>query len=389
MISPIYFDYSATTPVDPRVAEKMMNCLTIDGVFGNPASRSHIYGWKAESVVEVARKQVAELLHCDPREIVWTSGATESDNLAIKGVALANKEKGLHIITSLIEHKAVLDSCHYLEGLGFEITYLKPDDKGMIYPHQVQDALRADTILVTLMHVNNEIGVITDINSIAEITSRNDVVFHVDAAQSAGKVAIDLAATKVDLMSFSAHKIYGPKGVGALFVRRKLKAGLVAQIHGGGHERGMRSGTLPTHQIVGMGEAFRIARDEFESEHERLMQLRYLFLNGLSGLKGINVNGDIDHRVPGNLNISFEGVDGESLMLALKEIAVSSGSACASASLDPSYVLKGIGVSDNLAHSSIRISLGRFTTEDEVGRAVVLINEKVNKLREISPSWKK
>ena len=388
MNSPIYLDYSATTPVDPRVAEKMMNCLTIDGVFGNPASRSHIYGWKAESAVEVARKQVAELVNCDPREIVWTSGATESDNLAIKGIALASKEKGRHIVTSLIEHKAVLDSCHYLEGLGFQVTYLKPDHKGMITPLQVQDALQDDTILVTLMHVNNEIGVITDIDAIAEITARNDIIFHVDAAQSAGKVAIDLANSKVDLMSFSAHKIYGPKGVGALFVRRQIKVGLLAQIHGGGHERGMRSGTLPTHQIVGMGESFRIAHDEMVKEHERLLQLRYLLWDGLSELKGLHINGDIDHRIAGNLNISFEGVDGESLMLALKEIAVSSGSACASASLDPSYVLKGIGVSDDLAHSSIRISLGRFTTEEDVKRTAVLITEKVNKLREISPSWK-
>ncbi len=387
MKPPIYLDYSATTPVDPRVAEKMMNCLTIDGVFGNPASRSHIYGWKAESAVETARKQVAELINCDPREIVWTSGATESDNLAIKGIALANREKGLHIITSLIEHKAVLDSCHYLEGLGFQVTYLKPNRNGMITPQQVQDALKDETILVTLMHVNNEIGVITDIDAIAEITARHDVIFHVDAAQSAGKVAIDLASSKVDLMSFSAHKIYGPKGAGALFVRRQIKADLLAQIHGGGHERGMRSGTLPTHQIVGMGESFKIAHDELESENERLLKLRELLWNDLSELKGLYINGSLNHRVAGNLNISFEGVDGESLMLALKEIAVSSGSACASASLDPSYVLKGIGVSDNLAHSSIRISLGRFTTEEDVKRTAVLVAEKVNKLREISPSW--
>ncbi len=385
---PIYLDYSATTPVDPRVAEKMMNCLTIDGVFGNPASRSHIYGWKAESAVESARKQVAELVNCDPREIVWTSGATESDNLAIKGVALASKKKGRHIVTSLIEHKAVLDSCHYLESIGFQVTYLKPNKKGVISPRQVQDALQEDTILVTLMHVNNEIGVITDIKAIAEITSRHDVIFHVDAAQSAGKVAIDLSSSKVDLMSFSAHKIYGPKGVGALYVRRPLKVNLSAQIHGGGHERGMRSGTLPTHQIVGMGESFKIARDELLQEHERLLQLRDLLWDGLGELKGLCINGDIDHRVAGNLNVSFEGVDGESLMLALKDIAVSSGSACASASLDPSYVLKGIGMSDELAHSSIRISLGRFTTVDDVKRTVILIIEKVNKLREVSPSWK-
>ncbi len=387
MSLPIYLDYSATTPVDPRVAEKMMNCLTTDGVFGNPASRSHIYGWQAESAVESARKQVADLVGCESREIVWTSGATESDNLAIKGIAEAYKDKGRHIVTSIIEHKAVLDSCHYLEGQGFEVTYLKPDAQGIISPQQVREALRDDTILVSLMHVNNEIGVITDIDSIAEITNDHNVVFHVDAAQSAGKVAIDLSHSKVDLMSFSAHKIYGPKGVGALFVRRRPGLTLCAQIHGGGHERGMRSGTLPTHQIVGMGEAFKIASEEMSDERVRLLDLRRRLWGELSILPGVSINGSVEQRVAGNLNVAFEGVDGESLMLAMKEVAVSSGSACASADIDPSYVLKAIGLSDELALASLRISLGRFTTSDDVERVAQLIVEKVQKLREISPAW--
>ncbi|WP_250658507.1 IscS subfamily cysteine desulfurase [Alkalimarinus coralli] len=389
MSLPIYLDYAATTPVDPRVAEKMMNCLSIDGVFGNPASRSHIYGWQAESFVESARKQVSELINCDPREVVWTSGATESDNLAIKGVAEAYRDKGMHIVTSAIEHKAVLDSCAFLESQGYDVTYLKPGKDGVITPDQVREALREDTILVSLMHVNNEIGVITDIEKVADITHEKGVVFHVDAAQSAGKVEIDLKKMKVDLMSFSAHKIYGPKGIGALFVRRRPGVSLQAQIHGGGHERGMRSGTLPTHQIVGMGEAFHIASQEMNAECERIKQLRDKLWTGLSQLEGVSINGEADNRVAGNLNVAFEGVDGESLMLALKDIAVSSGSACASASLDPSYVLKGIGVSDELAHASIRISLGRFTTADDVERTLTLITEKVEKLREISPTWPK
>lgn len=387
MSSPIYLDYSATTPVDPRVAEKMMNCLTIDGVFGNPASRSHIYGWQAESAVETARKQVALLINCDPREIVWTSGATESDNLAIKGVAEAYREKGKHIVTSCIEHKAVLDCCTYLETQGFEVTYLTPGVGGLITPDQVRSALRDDTILVSLMHVNNEIGVITDIESIAEITREKGVVFHVDAAQSAGKIEIDLTKAKVDLMSFSAHKIYGPKGMGVLFVRRQPNVSVQAQIHGGGHERGMRSGTLPTHQIVGMGEAFRIAKEEMGSDSKRIKSLRDMLWAGLSKLKGISVNGDLECRVSGNLNVAIDGVDGESLMLALKDIAVSSGSACASANLDPSYVLKGIGVSDALAHASIRISLGRYTSEEDVEKTLILMAEKIQKLREISGTW--
>ncbi len=389
MSAPIYLDYSATTPVDPRVAEKMMQCLTIEGVFGNPASRSHIYGWQAESAVETARKQVASLVNCDPREIVWTSGATESDNLAIKGVAEAYRSKGRHIITSSIEHKAVLDCCDFLETQGFDITYLKPGVGGLITPEQVKGAFRDDTILVSLMHVNNEIGVITDIAAIADITRDKGIIFHVDAAQSAGKIPIDLNDAKVDLMSFSAHKIYGPKGMGALFVRRQPCVSLQAQIHGGGHERGMRSGTLPTHQIVGMGEAFRIASEEMDGDNKRIKHLKELLWAGLSGLDGIFVNGDMDCRVSGNLNIAIEGVDGESLMLALKDVAVSSGSACASADLDPSYVLKGIGISDALAHASIRISLGRYTSEEDVERTLSLMSEKIQKLREISGIWPK
>lgn len=384
MSLPIYFDYAATTPVDARVAEKMMNCLTNDGVFGNPASRSHIYGWQAESAVETARKQVASLINCDSREVVWTSGATESDNLAIKGVAEAFSEKGKHIITSAIEHKAVLDSCAFLETKGFKVTYLQPDERGLIQPEHVKAALTEDTILVSLMHVNNEIGVITDIESIAAITQEAGVLFHVDAAQSAGKIEIDLEKQRVDLMSFSAHKIYGPKGVGALYVRRQPNVKIQSQIHGGGHERGMRSGTLPTHQLVGMGEAFRIAKDEMAAEHARLTRLRDQLWQGLKSLGGVAVNGDLEHRVSGNLNVSFEGVDGESLMLTLKDMAVSSGSACASASVDPSYVLKGIGVSDELALASIRISLGRYTTEEDIDRAIDLVSEKVQKLRSIS-----
>ncbi|UZE97709.1 IscS subfamily cysteine desulfurase [Alkalimarinus alittae] len=388
MSSPIYLDYAATTPVDVRVAEKMMNCLTMGGVFGNPASRSHIYGWQAESAVENARKQVASLINCDPREIVWTSGATESDNLAIKGVAEAYRDQGRHIITSSIEHKAVLDSCAYLETEGFDVTYLKPGVDGLIRPEHVKAALKKETVLVTLMHVNNEIGVITDIETIGEITKEAGVLFHVDAAQSAGKIGIDLQKVNVDFMSFSAHKLYGPKGVGALFVRRQPNVSLQSQIHGGGHERGMRSGTLPTHQIVGMGEAFRIAKESMADECKRISLLREKLWSGLKTLGGVSVNGDLECRVSSNLNVAFEGVDGESLMLALKDIAVSSGSACASASLDPSYVLKGIGVSDELAHASIRISLGRYTSEEDVDRALDVIGEKVQKLREISGTWK-
>ena len=384
---PIYLDYSATTPVDPRVAEKMMQCLTTEGNFGNPASRSHLFGWKAEEAVENARKQVAELVNADPREIVWTSGATESDNLAIKGVARFYQKKGRHIITSKIEHKAVLDACRQLEREGFEVTYLSPGSDGLIQPQSVADAIREDTILVTLMHVNNEIGTITDIKAIGEITRERKVLFHVDAAQSAGKLPIDLEDMKVDLMSFCAHKIYGPKGVGALYVRRKPRVRIEAQIHGGGHERGMRSGTLPTHQLVGMGESFRIAGEEMAAENERLLALRNRFLDHMSDMEEVHVNGSLEQRVPGNLNVSFAFVEGESLIMALKDIAVSSGSACTSASLEPSYVLRALGLSDELAHSSLRFSFGRFTTEEDVDYAADKVRQAVIKLRELSPLW--
>jgi cysteine desulfurase len=384
---PLYFDYSATTPLDPRVAEKMSACLTLEGNFGNPASRSHIFGWKAEEAVEEARQHVADLINCDPREIVWTSGATEADNLAIKGVAHFYQGRGKHVITSKIEHKAVLDSCRQLEREGFEVTYLEPDNTGMITPEQVADAIREDTILVTLMHVNNEIGVITDIEGIGEITREKKVLFHVDAAQSAGKVEIDLDKMKVDLMSFSAHKIYGPKGIGALYVRRKPRVRLEAQMHGGGHERGMRSGTLATHQIVGMGEAFRIAKAEMKEENARIIALRERLRKGVDDMEEVYINGNLDHHVPGILNISFNFVEGESLIMSLKDLAISSGSACTSASLEPSYVLRALGMNDELAHSSLRFSIGRFTTEEEVDFAIERVHEAVGKLRELSPLW--
>ncbi len=384
---PIYFDYSATTPVDPRVLEKMVECLTLEGNFGNPASRSHVFGWKAEEAVEEARQNVANLVNCDPREIVWTSGATEADNLALKGVAHFYKSKGKHIITSKIEHKAVLDSCRQLEREGFEVTYLDPDNKGMIAPEVVEKAIREDTILVSLMHVNNEIGVINDIKAIGEICRAKKVLFHVDAAQSTGKVDIDLEEMKVDLMAFSAHKTYGPKGIGALYVRRKPRIRLEAQMHGGGHERGMRSGTLATHQIVGMGEAFRIAKEEMHEETKRVAALRDRFLKGFEGMEEVYINGDLEHRVPANLNISFNFVEGESLIMALKDLAVSSGSACTSASLEPSYVLRALGMNDELAHSSLRFSIGRFTTEEDVDVAIAKVKEAVGKLRELSPLW--
>ncbi|MBA4503501.1 IscS subfamily cysteine desulfurase [Marinobacterium marinum] len=384
---PIYLDYAATTPVDPRVADLMMQCLTPDGNFGNPASRSHLFGWKAEEAVEAARRQVADLLGADPREIVWTSGATESDNLAIKGVAHFYSKKGKHIITSKIEHKAVLDPCRQLEREGFEVTYLEPDSDGLITAQQVTDALREDTILVSLMHVNNEIGTVTDIAAIGEVTRANGVLFHVDAAQSAGKLPIDLNEMKVDLMSVCAHKIYGPKGVGALYVRRKPRVRLEALIHGGGHERGMRSGTLPTHQIVGMGEAFRIAGEEMAAETARLEALRQRLWDGVQDMEEVHLNGSAEHNVPGVLNISFAFVEGESLLMSIKDLAVSSGSACTSASLEPSYVLRALGLNDELAHSSIRFSLGRFTTEEEVDYAIEQVRNAVSKLRELSPLW--
>ena len=387
MIKPVYFDYSATTPVDERVAEAMMRCLTMSGTFGNPASRSHFYGWQAEEAVEDARAHVAALLNCDAREVVWTSGATEANNLAIKGAAHFYRQQGMHLITSKIEHKSVLDTCRQLEKEGFEVTYLQPNKDGLILPSQVEAAIRPDTTLVSLMHVNNEIGTITDIKAIGEITRAKNVLFHVDAAQSAGKIEIDLEHSKVDLMSFSAHKVYGPKGIGALFVRRKPRARIEAQIHGGGQERGMRSGTLATHQIVGMGEAFRLAKAAMQEEQKRLFHLRERLLIGLSSLEQVQVNGDLDHRVAGNLNISFAYVEGESLIMALKDVAVSSGSACTSESLEPSYVLRALGLSDELAHSSIRFSMGRYTTESEIDYVIERVKESVNRLREMSPLW--
>ena len=384
---PLYLDYSSTTPVDPRVAKLMCDCLTQEGNFGNPASRSHLYGWQAEEAVETARRQVADLVNADPREIVWTSGATESNNLAIKGIAHFYHKKGKHIITSKIEHKAVLDTARQLEREGFEVTYLDPDADGLISPAMVQDAMREDTILVSLMHVNNEIGVVTDLAAIGEVTRAAKVFFHVDAAQSPGKIAIDLEVMKVDLMSFSAHKVYGPKGIGALYVRRKPRVRLEAQMHGGGHERGMRSGTLPTHQIVGMGAAFAIAKEEMAEENERILALRQRLWNGVSDMEEVYLNGSIDQRVAGNANISFNYVEGESLLMSLRELAVSSGSACTSASLEPSYVLRALGMNDELAHSSIRFSIGRFTTTADVDQAIAQVRKAVTKLRELSPLW--
>ena len=387
MKTPIYFDYAATTPVDPRVAQKMSECLLAEGKFGNPASRSHKFGWEAEEAVEIARRQIADLINCDPREIVWTSGATESDNLAIKGVAHFYRSKGLHIITSKIEHKAVLDTCRHLEREGYEVTYLEPGEDGLISPDSVQQAIREDTTIVSIMHVNNEIGVVNDIAAIGEITRARKVLFHVDAAQSAGKLDIDLEEMKVDLMSFSAHKVYGPKGVGALYVRRKPRVRLEAQIHGGGHERGMRSGTLATHQLVGMGEAFRIAKEEMHSESKRIMDLRQRLWDGLKDMEEVYVSGDWDQRIPGIMNMSFNYVEGESLIMSLPDIAVSSGSACTSASLEPSYVLRALGMNDELAHSSLRFSIGRFTSEEDVDQAVASVRTAVEKLRELSPLW--
>jgi len=382
---PIYLDYSATTPVDPRVAEKMIPYLTEK--FGNPASRSHAFGWEAEKAVEHAREQVASLVNADPKEIIWTSGATESNNLALKGAAHFYKGKGRHIVTVKTEHKAVLDTCRELERQGFEVTYLAPEPNGLLDLEKFQAALRPDTILASVMFVNNEIGVIQDIETLGEICRERGVIFHVDAAQATGKVAIDLARLKVDLMSFSAHKTYGPKGIGALYVRRKPRIRLEPQMHGGGHERGLRSGTLATHQIVGMGEAFAIAREEMASENERIRRLRDKLWKGLSKIEEVHVNGDIERRVPHNLNVSFSYVEGESLIMAIKDVAVSSGSACTSASLEPSYVLKALGRSDELAHSSIRFTIGRFTTEEEIDYTIDLVSRKIAKLRELSPLW--
>ena len=384
---PIYLDYSATTPTDQRVAAKMAEHLTIDGDFGNAASRSHEFGWSAEKAVDLARQQVADLINADPREIVWTSGATESDNLAIKGAAHFYRKKGNHIITLKTEHKAVLDTCRQLEREGFEVTYLDPQENGLLDMEKLKAATTEQTILISIMHVNNEIGVIQDIAAIGEFAREKKIIFHVDAAQSAGKVDIDLEQLKVDLMSFSAHKIYGPKGIGALYVRRKPRVRLEAQMHGGGHERGMRSGTLATHQIVGMGEAFHIAMEEMATENERIRMLRDRLYHGLNDMEEVYLNGDLEHRVAGNLNISFNFVEGESLIMALRDLAVSSGSACTSASLEPSYVLRALGRNDELAHSSIRFTIGRFTTAEEIDYTIELVRAAVEKLRDLSPLW--
>ncbi len=383
--TPIYLDYSATTPVDPRVAEMMIPYLTEK--FGNPASRSHAFGWEADAAVEESRGHVAALVNADPKEIVWTSGATESNNLAIKGAAHFYSGKGKHLITVRTEHKAVLDTCRELERQGFEVTYLSVKDNGLIDLDEFRAAIRPDTILASVMFVNNEIGVIQDIPAIGEICREKGVIFHVDSAQAAGKVEIDLKNLKVDLMSFSAHKVYGPKGIGALYVRRKPRVRLEAQMHGGGHERGMRSGTLATHQIVGMGEAFRLARLEMGAETERIRALRERLWSGLQDIEEVHLNGDMERRIVGNLNVSFNFVEGESLIMAIKDLAVSSGSACTSASLEPSYVLKALGRNDELAHSSIRFTIGRFTTEEEIDYAVKLLHEKIGKLRDMSPLW--
>jgi cysteine desulfurase len=382
---PVYMDYSATTPVDPRVLDKMLPFLREQ--WGNPASRSHAYGWDAEKAVEEAREHVAALVNADPREIIWTSGATEGNNLAIKGAANFYQEKGKHVVTVKTEHKAVLDTCRDLERQGFEVTYLDVQDNGLLDLEAFKAALRPDTVLVSVMLVNNEIGVIQDIPAIGEICRERGIIFHTDAAQATGKMPIDLQQWKVDLMTFTAHKTYGPKGIGALYVRRKPRIRLEAQMHGGGHERGLRSGTLPTHQIVGMGEAFRLAKLEMGAEVERIRMLRDRLWSGLQSIEEVYVNGDLERRVPHNLNVSFNFVEGESLIMAIKDIAVSSGSACTSASLEPSYVLRALGRSDELAHSSIRFTIGRFTTEEDVAFAVDLIRRKIDKLRELSPLW--
>lgn len=384
---PIYLDYSATTPVDPRVAEKMMQYLTLDGIFGNPASRSHRFGWQAEEAVDIARNQIADLVGADPREIVFTSGATEADNLGIKGAANFYQKKGKHIITSKTEHKAVLDTCRQLEREGYEVTYLTPQANGIIDLKDLEAAIRDDTSVVSIMHVNNEIGVVQDIAIIGEMCRSRGIIFHVDATQSVGKLPIDLSQLKVDLMSFSAHKIYGPKGIGALYVRRKPRVRIEAQMHGGGHERGMRSGTLPVHQIVGMGEAYRIAKEDMVSDMTRIHALRDRLWNGLKDIEETHFNGCIEQGVVNILNVSFNYVEGESLIMALKDLAVSSGSACTSASLEPSYVLRALGMSDELAHSSIRFSLGRFTTEEEIDYTIDLVRKSIGRLRDLSPLW--
>ena len=384
---PIYLDYSATTPVDERVAKKMLECLTVEGKFGNLASRSHPYGWDSDKLIDEARINVANLLNADKREIVWTSGATESDNLGIKGAAYFNKSKGNHLITLTTEHKAVLDTMRFLESDGFEVTYLDPQDNGLIDLEVLKNAIKPETILISIMHVNNEIGVIQDMESIGKICKENKILFHVDAAQSPGKVEIDVHKYNIDLCSLSAHKAYGPKGIGALYVRRKPRVRIQAQMHGGGHERGFRSGTLPTHQIVGMGEAFRLAKEEMDIDNSRIKKLRDILWNGLKDMEEIYLNGDLSQRIPGNLNVSFNYVEGESLIMAIKGMAVSSGSACTSASLEPSYVLRALGRDDELAHSSIRMTIGKYTTEEEINISIKLLKDAVTKLRELSPLW--
>ena len=384
---PIYLDYSSTTPVDERVAKKMSECLTKEGTFGNPASRSHPYGWDSEKLIDEARANVASLLGADKREIIWTSGATESDNLAIKGAAYFYKEKGNHLITLSTEHKAVLDTMRFLESEGFEVTYLDPKDNGLLDIEELKKAIKPTTTVISIMHVNNEIGVIQDLESIGKICRENKIVFHVDAAQSPGKVDIDVNKFNIDLCALSAHKAYGPKGIGALYVRRKPRIRIQPQMHGGGHERGFRSGTLPTHQIVGMGEAFKYAKLEMEEDNKKIKKLRDMLWNGLKDMEEIYLNGDLDQRIPGNLNISFNFVEGESLIMAIKDIAVSSGSACTSASLEPSYVLRALGREDELAHSSIRMTIGKYTTEDEIKHTVELLKNAVTKLRSLSPLW--
>ncbi|MAQ73147.1 MAG: IscS subfamily cysteine desulfurase [Gammaproteobacteria bacterium] len=384
---PIYLDYSATTPVDPRVAKKMSECLTMEGVFGNPASRSHTFGWESEKLVEQARKNVASLLNADHREIVWTSGATESNNLAIKGAAHFYKDKGNHLITLSTEHKAVLDTMRNLETEGFEVTYLDPEKDGLLDHKKLIKAIKPTTALISIMHVNNEIGVIQNVEEIGKICREKNIIFHVDAAQSPGKVEIDVNKFNVDLMSLSAHKVYGPKGIGALYVRRKPRIRLEAQIHGGGHERGFRSGTLATHQIVGMGEAFRIAKEEMTEDNKRILGLRNKLWDGIKDMEEIYLNGDLDQRIPGNLNVSFNFIEGESLMMAMKDVAVSSGSACTSSSLEPSYVLRALGRDDELAHSSIRMTIGKYTTGEDIESVLKIIKANVKKLRDLSPLW--
>lgn len=384
---PIYMDYAATTPVDPRVAEKMMHYLTMDGTFGNPASRSHRFGWQAEEAVDIARNQIADLIGADSREIVFTSGATEADNLAIKGAAHFNQARGKHIITCKTEHKAVLDTCRQLEREGFEVTYLAPESNGILDLTKLEAAMRPDTIVVSIMFVNNETGVIQDIEKIGELCRSRGIVFHVDGTQAVGKMEIDLSKLKVDLMSFSSHKLYGPKGIGGLYVRRKPRVRIEAQMHGGGHERGMRSGTLPVHQIVGMGEAYHLAKETMPTEIPRLRQLKNRLWDGLKDIEEVYLNGSLEHSVPNILNVSFAYIEGESLMMALKDLAVSSGSACTSASLEPSYVLRALGLNDELAHSSIRFSIGRFTTEEEIDYVIKLVKNSIGKLRDLSPLW--